>query len=65
MTADALELNQTLHGYGDGHQLLSSSLRLTREQQWQLAVDPRGGFRPSHARDDGDELLDDLRLAHR
>src|SRR2546426_11158742 len=38
MVANAIELHQALHGYGDGHQLLSSSLRLTREQQWQLLV---------------------------
>jgi hypothetical protein len=38
MTAKTLELHQTLHGYSDGHQLLSSSLRLTREQQWQMLV---------------------------
>ena len=38
MTENAVQLHQTLHGYGDGHQLLSSSIRLTREQQWQLLV---------------------------
>src|ERR1700721_2594328 len=38
MVENAIELHQTLHGYGDGHQLLSSSLQLTREQQWQLLV---------------------------
>jgi hypothetical protein len=36
--AKAIELHQALHGYGDGHQLLSSSLGLTRDQQWQLLV---------------------------
>lgn len=35
---DVIELHQALHGYGDGHQLLSSSLELTREQHWQLLV---------------------------
>ncbi len=51
MVENAIELHQTLHGYGDGHQLLSSSLQLTREQQWQLLVMSdlsgpsfRGGF---------------------
>jgi hypothetical protein len=38
MVGETIELHQTLHGYGDGHQLLSSSLQLTREQQWQLLV---------------------------
>ncbi len=38
MVENAIELHQALHGYGDGHQLLSSSLQLTREQQWQLLV---------------------------
>src|SRR5437660_8372161 len=33
-----IELHQALHGYSDGHQLLASSLNLTREQQWQLLV---------------------------
>jgi hypothetical protein len=36
--ANAIQLHQTLHGYRDGHQLLSSSLSLTRDQQWQLLV---------------------------
>src|SRR5208337_2342062 len=36
--ANTIELAQTLHGYGDGHQLLSSSIELSREQQWQLLV---------------------------
>jgi hypothetical protein len=31
-------VHQTLHGYADGHQMLSSSLELTREQQWQMLV---------------------------
>src|SRR6266446_1035743 len=51
MVENVIELHQTLHGYGDGHQLLSSSLQLTREQQWQLLVMSdlsgpsfRGGF---------------------
>jgi len=35
---NAIELHQALHGYGDEHQLLSSSIRLTREQQWQMLV---------------------------
>src|SRR5882762_8387566 len=35
---EPIELHQTVHGYGDGHQLLRSSLDLTREQQWQLLV---------------------------
>src|SRR5579863_5380868 len=35
---DPLNVNQTLHGYGDGHQLLASSTELTSEQQWQLLV---------------------------
>jgi hypothetical protein len=35
---DEIELHQALHGYGDGHQLLSSSLEVTREQQWQMLV---------------------------
>lgn len=33
-----LKLHQALHGYGDGHQLLASSIELTREQQWQMLV---------------------------
>lgn len=33
-----IELHQVLHGYGDGHQVLSSSLEATREQQWQMLV---------------------------
>lgn len=36
--AHVIQLDQTLHGYGDGHQLLASSLNLTREQQWQMLV---------------------------
>lgn len=36
--ANLLHLHQTLHGYADGHQLLASSIELTREQQWQLLV---------------------------
>jgi hypothetical protein len=36
--ANAIQLQQTLHGYGDGHQLLASSLNLSRDQQWQLLV---------------------------
>lgn len=36
--AGTIELHQTLHGYGDGHQLLASSLELTRDQQWQMLV---------------------------
>ncbi len=35
---DTIEVHQTLHGYGDGHQLLASSLDLTHDQQWQLLV---------------------------
>ena len=35
---NAIQLHQTLHGYGDGHQLLASSLSLSRDQQWQLLV---------------------------
>src|SRR5260370_4273142 len=38
MVENAIELHQALHGYGDGHQLRSSSLQLTREQEWQLLV---------------------------
>lgn len=35
---DILELHQALHGYADGHQLLSTSLEVNREQQWQMLV---------------------------
>jgi hypothetical protein len=35
---DFVALHQAVHGYKDGHQLLSSSLDLTREQQWQLLM---------------------------
>lgn len=36
--ADSVKVHQALHGYGDGHQLLASSMDFTREQQWQLLV---------------------------
>lgn len=35
---NTIELAQTLHGYRDGHQLLASSTKLSREQEWQLLV---------------------------
>jgi len=35
---DQLQINQALHGYADGHQLLASSIALTREQQSTLLV---------------------------
>jgi len=36
--AGRIALHQTLHGYGDGHQLVASSLKLTREDESQLLV---------------------------
>src|SRR3989344_6021779 len=36
--AETVVVHQTLHGYADGHQLLSSSIEFTREQQWQMLV---------------------------
>lgn len=35
---DGIEVHQTLHGYKDGHQLLASSIDLTRDQKWQMLV---------------------------
>ena len=36
--ATGITLNQTLHGYSDGHQLLASSIDLTSDQQALLLV---------------------------
>lgn len=33
-----MTVNQTLHGYRDGHQLLASTTQLTADQRWQLLV---------------------------
>lgn len=35
---DVIYIDQTLHGYADGHQLLASSVDLTSEQQSQLLI---------------------------
>jgi hypothetical protein len=38
VSANNITVHQALHGYDDGHQLLSCSLDLTQEQQWQMLV---------------------------
>lgn len=36
MDLKEIRVEQTLHGYRDGHQLISSSIDVTAEQQWQM-----------------------------
>jgi hypothetical protein len=36
--SQAIKVQQALHGYADGHQLLATSLKLNRDQHWQMLV---------------------------